>query len=201
MINNLRSAGFEHCHIENGCLWLHPGFIPFAKAHSLLQTLIVETQWTQPVVRIGAKTLLPPRFTAWHGDPDAVYTYSGVQNIPYPWTQSLQQIRAQLEFALGVRFNSVLLNYYRNGQDSMGWHRDNERELGLEPLIASISLGQTRRFLMQHVKDKSLRWRMDLENGSALIMAGQTQQYWRHSLPKSKSRNQPRINLTFRRIY
>ena len=150
---------------------------------------------------MGAKTLLSPRLAAWHGDPEAVYTYSGVSNTPSSWTETLQQIRTQLERSVGVQFNSVLLNYYRNGEDSMGWHRDNERELGPEPLIASISLGQTRRFLMQHVKHKHLRWKADLESGSALIMAGQTQKNWRHSLPKSKSRNQPRINLTFRRIY
>ena len=201
LTNNLRCAGFEqHC-IESGTLWLNQSFIPPARATSLLQTLIVETQWTQPVVRMGAKTLLSPRLAAWHGDPEAVYTYSGARNIPSCWTETLQQIRTQLERSVGVQFNSVLLNYYRNGEDSMGWHRDNERELGPQPLIASISLGEKRRFLMQHVKDKHLRWKADLESGSALIMAGQTQKYWRHSLPKSKSRNQPRINLTFRRIY
>lgn len=165
-----------------------------------MRKLILETEWTQPVVRMGARKLLSPRLAAWHGDPEAVYTYSGVANIPSPWTDTLQQVRLRLEQAVGVQFNSVLLNYYRNGQDSMGWHRDNEPELGPEPLIASVSLGQKRRFLMQHVREKQMRWKADLESGSALIMAGETQDCWRHSLPKSKSRTQPRMNLTFRRV-
>ncbi len=121
--------------------------------------------------------------------------------MPAPWTPALTKVRIQLEKATGSRFNSVLLNYYRSGQDSMGWHRDNERELGPEPLIASVSLGETRRFLMQHVKDKNLRWKIELCHGSALIMMGQRQKLWRHCLPKSKTRYNPRVNLTFRRIF
>lgn len=198
---NLRLAGFQECQLKDANLWFCEKFFPDREASKILDTLIESTEWTQPVIRLGAKSIPSPRLAAWFGDEKAIYTYSGVRNSPAPWTPVLQKVRIQLEKAIGSRFNSVLLNYYRSGQDSMGWHRDNERELGPEPLIASVSLGERRRFLMQHVKDKKLRWKIELCHGSALIMMGQTQNLWRHCLPKSKTRNNSRVNLTFRQIF
>ncbi len=153
----------------------------------------------QPTIKLGAKVINSPRLSAWHGDPDAVYTYSGLRNLPFPWTETLSQMRNSLENLTGSRFNSVLLNLYRSGSDSMGWHSDNEPELGNQPTIASISLGETRKFLMKH-KKLACRWEKMLTSGSALIMAGETQRYWRHSIPKTKTLQGERINLTFRRI-
>ena len=198
---NLRLSGFQKCQLKDANLWFCKEFLPDRKASEILDTLIESTEWTQPVIQFGAKSVPSPRLAAWYGDEKAVYTYSGLRNVPAPWTPALQKVRFQLEEAIGGRFNSVLLNYYRSGQDSMGWHRDNERELGPEPLIASVSLGERRRFLMQHVKDKNLRWKIELCHGSALVMMGQTQKLWRHCLPKSKIRNNPRVNLTFRRVF
>ena len=198
---NLRLSGFQKCQLKDANLWFCKEFLPDREASEILDTLIESTEWTQPVIQFGAKSVPSPRLSAWYGDEKAVYTYSGLRNVPAPWTPALQKVRFQLEEAIGGQFNSVLLNYYRSGQDSMGWHRDNERELGPEPLIASVSLGESRRFLMQHVKDKNLRWKIELCHGSALVMMGQTQKLWRHCLPKSKTRNKPRVNLTFRRVF
>ncbi len=201
LINILKRTGFVSHELKNGSVWIRRHFIPEEKATRLLIALADEIEWIRPTVRFGKRIIPSPRLAAWHGDEGAVYRYSGIENIPLPWNETLSGIRMSLESATGCRFNSVLLNYYRSGQDSMGWHRDNEPELGSEPLIASISLGEERRFLMQHVKDRNLRWHTDLDNGSLLIMLGQTQQFWRHSIPKSKTRNNPRINLTFRQVY
>ncbi len=198
---NLRLAGFQRYQLKDADLWFREEFLPDREASEILDTLIENTSWTQPVIQLGAKSIPSPRLAAWFGDEEAFYSYSGVRNVPAPWTPVLQKVRIQLEKVAGSQFNSVLLNYYRSGQDSMGWHRDNERELGPEPLIGSVSLGESRRFLMKHVKDKNLRWKIDLRHGSALIMMGQTQNLWRHCLPKSKTRNDPRVNLTFRRIF
>ena len=200
LFDRLALVGFEHHAIQDGCLWLNDRFISTKPASELQIVLIEETEWIQPVIKMGKRTIESPRLAAWHGDPGAVYTYSGFRNTPAPWTPTLQKIRKNLAHSTGVEFNSVLLNYYRSGSDSMGWHRDNERELGPEPVIASISLGESRRFRMQHIKDKQQRWDAYLDHGSALIMAGSTQQYWRHCLPKSKSCNGNRINLTFRQV-
>ena len=198
---SLRLAGFKKGQLKDANIWFREEFLPDREASEILDTLIESVVWIQPEIKLGAKSIPSPRLAAWFGDEQAFYTYSGVRNVPAPWTPALQKVRIQLEKVTGSRFNSVLLNYYRSGQDSMGWHRDNERELGSEPLIASVSLGETRRFRMQHVKDKNLRWKIELCHGSALIMMGQTQNLWRHSLPKSKTRNNPRVNLTFRRIF
>lgn len=184
----------------DGCLWTCDHLLPTEQATRLLVALIDETEWVQPEIKFGSRVVASPRLAAWHGDPRAVYTYSGIRNSPAPWTETLQEIRTYLMNAIGIQFNSVLLNYYRDGNDSMGWHRDNERELGEEPVIASISLGEKRRFQMQHVKHKQQRWEVELGHGSALIMAGRTQTFWRHCVPKTKVQKTVRVNLTFRQV-
>ncbi len=200
LADTLQASGFENHAIEDGFLWTRDHLLPTEMASELLRSLIDNTKWIQPIVQFGSRTVPSPRLAAWHGDPGAVYTYSGYRNSPAPWTEALQEVRAVLKIATHFEFNSVLLNYYRDGNDSMGWHRDNEKELGPEPVIASVSLGEARRFRMQHMKNKQQRWETELGHGSTLIMAGKTQKFWRHCVPKSKLCKAARINMTFRQV-
>jgi alkylated DNA repair dioxygenase AlkB len=141
-----------------------------------------------------------PRLTAWHGDPGAVYTYSNIRMEPEPWTPLLESIRDRVSEFCKAEFNSVLLNLYRDGNDSMGWHSDDEKELGPQPTIASLSFGAERTFKFRHKFNRSLKHSMTLSHGSLMVMQGETQALWQHSLPKTRKKVFPRINLTFRRI-
>ncbi|MCY1541266.1 2OG-Fe(II) oxygenase superfamily protein [compost metagenome] len=141
-----------------------------------------------------------PRLVAWYGDPEAGYRYSGLTHQPLPWTPLLAQIRTRVEKAVGQRLNGVLLNYYRDGQDSMGWHSDDEVELGVNPLIASLSLGGTRRFDLRRKGQNRIEHSLLLNHGSLLVMGGPTQHYWQHQVAKTRSHCAPRLNLTFRLI-
>ena len=141
-----------------------------------------------------------PRLVAWYGDPGARYKYSGLIVEPQSWTNELLTLKAQVEAASECAFNSVLLNWYRDGRDSMGWHSDDERELGLHPTIASVSLGTERRFLLRRKDDHTCKHEFLLKNGSLIVMRGATQHFWQHQVPKSLRVSQGRINLTFRAI-
>ncbi len=141
-----------------------------------------------------------PRLTAWYGDEGAVYTYSGLKNAPAPWNAPLLELRTLVEDAAGARFNSVLLNRYRSGNDGMGWHADNERELGATPVIASVSLGTPRLFTMRAKSDKKRLLDLRLAHGSLLIMGGASQQRFQHAVPKENRLHGERINLTFRAV-
>src|SRR5262249_13523909 len=140
----------------------------------------------------------------WYGDRGASYVYSGLRNEPQPWTPALSELRAGVEASAAHTFNSVLLNYYRDGNDSMGWHRDNEPELGPRPLIASVTLGATRRFRFREVRPAVAGNRktheIELTHGSLLVMRGETQSAWEHGIPKVRDLTDPRINLTFRYV-
>lgn len=164
---------------------------------AVLARLIAETAWRSETVTVWGKQYLQPRLTAWHGE--AAYTYSGLRLDPLPFTALQQEIRAAVEAASGCRFNSVLLNYYRDGRDSMGMHSDNEPELGPAPAIASVSFGAERTFLLQH-KGTKQRLRIALTDGSLLLMAGQLQNNWLHGINKVTRNVGPRVNLTFRLI-
>ena len=190
--------GFEQYKIINGDIWYCEQFLDDETAVRLFEDLLKSTRWTQPVVKMGNRIVNSPRLAAWHGDPDAVYTYSGLRNSPADWNPALIEIRDRLETVTAIRFNSVLLNFYRDGHDSMGWHRDNEPELGKNPVVASVSLGATRRFLMKHIRQGDQKMEFHLTQGSALLMIGETQHNWKHSVPKRPAISQPRINLTFR---
>lgn len=145
------------------------------------------------------KQLLLPRLTAWYGDKG--YTYSGLYNKPQPWLPVLLDLKERVEQASGHTYNSVLLNLYRGGNDSMGWHSDDEAELGKEPAIASLSFGGERRFSFKHRTRKDLKpVSVILANGSLLLMHGPTQHHWLHHIPRTKHPVQPRINLTFRHV-
>lgn len=177
-------------------------FIDLHKASEWMQTLSSETPWKQKEIKLFGKNFLEPRLTAWVGSPKAVYSYSGVRLIPHPWTPTLLAIKLLVEAKLQVPFNSVLLNLYRNQKDSMGFHSDDEKELGPNPTIASVSLGQTRRFIIKHRFLKSPPTKTYfLESGSLLIMRGNFQKSWKHGVPKETKPCGPRINLTFRQIF
>ena len=181
-------------------------FLSQPTADRLQSQLMTEIDWQQRSIKLFGKTIPQPRLVAWYGDPGASYTYSGLTWEPLPWTETLRSLKQEVEAAVGgylnsnPSFNSVLLNLYRTGQDSMGWHSDDEPELGRNPIIASLSLGATRRFSLQHKSQKQLKHKLDLTHGSLLIMAGETQHYWRHQVAKTTRVPSPRINLTFRTV-
>jgi alkylated DNA repair dioxygenase AlkB len=160
-----------------------------------------DTEWQQKEIRLFGKLIQQPRLMAWHGDKNITYQYSNLRLVTKPWTPVLTTLKNTIERDLGHTFNAVLLNCYRNGHDYMGWHRDNEKVLGLQPLIVSISFGAKRIFKFRHYYNKQLSEKLELDNGSLLIMQGETQNYWSHSLPKSLRITEPRINLTFRNIH
>ena len=167
----------------------------------LLQQLIAGVPWRSEPVVVWGKKMVQPRLIAWYADAGRSYAYSGIQLDPIPWTLSLLDIKSRIERAVASRFNSVLLNYYRDKQDSMGFHSDDEPELGERPVIGSLSLGEERTFIMKHKTSKALRpVRLQLASGSVLLMRGETQRHWKHGIPKETRRCGPRINLTFRRI-
>ena len=184
----------------DGDVSLYNDFIANKSAAILFATLMETIEWRQESIQLYGKMLPSPRLTAWYGDNGKRYSYSGITLQASPWTAELEEIKNQLYEELGLVFNSVLLNLYRNGQDSVGWHSDAEQTLGDNPTIASISLGATRRFLMQHKKHKTEKVALDLPAGSLLLTQGVTQHYWRHCVPKTKRTVGPRINLTFRII-
>jgi alkylated DNA repair dioxygenase AlkB len=168
----------------------------------MLQRLGRETKWRQESVRIYGKTIPQPRLIAWYGDPGKKYDYSGISLTPLPWTDILREIKRRVEDCTDARFNSVFLNLYRDNNDSMGFHSDDERELGLEPTIASLTFGATRTFVMKHKKrDELPPMKIPLEAGSVLLMRGATQRFWKHGILKQTAKCGPRINLTFRTIF
>lgn len=160
-----------------------------------------EIAWEQHRLQLFGRRVDSPRLSCWVGDADAVYTYSRTRFVPHPWTPTLAQLRDGLQQVCAQRFNSVLCNLYRDGRDSMGAHSDAEPELGPAPTIASLSFGATRRFRLRHRSDPAARLDLDLPGGSLLVMAGETQRHYRHDLPRARRVQEPRINLTFRRIF
>mgnify|MGYP001378777218 CR=1 FL=1 len=176
------------------------GWLPPEAAEALMQALLREVPWQVHTVRLFGRELPSPRLSCWIGDPGAAYRYSGTRFAPQPWIAPLAALRERLQAELGHPFNSVLANRYRGGGDAMGWHSDDEPELGPEPAIASLSLGATRRFLLRHRRDASLRLALALEAGSLLLMEGPTQRHWHHALPRTARPVGERINLTFRQV-
>lgn len=171
--------------------------------HALIfESLLNDTLWQQREMNMYGRKVLQPRLTAWYGDPDRAYVYSGIKNKPLPWTDLLREIRRRIEDCTDLKFNSVLLNYYRDNNDSMGFHSDDEKELGPEPAIASLSFGDTRTFLFKHKVDRDIPTvSVQLTDGSVLLMKGRTQRCWKHAINRETRPCGPRINLTFRRIY
>lgn len=183
-----------------GELELIAGFFSPVQAAELFEEVRATVNWQTRSIRIAGRSVAEPRQTAWIGDPDAIYTYSGRVNRPEPWPAIVSALRERISAATGEALNSVLCNLYRDGQDSMGLHSDAEPELGPRPFIASLSLGATRRFQVRHRKLPEPKLDLELESGSLLLMRGTLQQNFRHGVPKQRHVQEPRINLTFRRI-
>lgn len=189
-------AALPDCTIE-----YYPDFLNRHQADQVFNQLYKCIPWQQDQIRMFGKWVRIPRQQAWFGDTDAEYTYSGLTLAPRPFPEPLLHLKQDIEAICGHNFNAVLANLYRDGKDSMGWHSDNEKELGNNPVIASISLGTERRFQLKHRSDPSLKYQIPLAHGSLLIMKGATQHHWLHGIPKQAKIDTARINLTFRRIF
>jgi len=167
----------------------------------LLRELIDSTTWQQKEITLFGKSHQQPRLSAWYGNNESVYTYSGITLQPRPWNQTLLNLKARVESTVAQDFNSVLLNYYRDHRDGMGMHSDDESELGKRPVIASLSLGEERTLLFRHRYRKDLgTLKLPLPSGSLLVMKGDTQSHWKHGIAKQNHPCGPRVNLTFRTI-
>jgi alkylated DNA repair dioxygenase AlkB len=176
-------------------------FLPPDSALTLLEQIRHSVAWRQDKIRLYGKEHFLPRLQQWFGDSGHVYRWSGIEMIPEPWSPTLLEVKAKVESASGAEFNSLLVNYYRNGSDTVSWHSDDEPSLGSNPTIASVSLGITRDFLLRHkTRSEVPKLSLQLTNGSLLVMAGSTQKFWEHTIPRRAGIDRPRINLTFRNI-
>ncbi|GHC64930.1 alpha-ketoglutarate-dependent dioxygenase AlkB family protein [Ulvibacter litoralis] len=187
--------------IKDGTVLYIPSFFSSEKASEYFTRLTTETPWQQDSITLFGKTHPQPRLTALYGNNSKPYSYSGITMLPKQFTPTLKEIKCDVEKFSEVNFTTVLLNLYRNGSDSNGWHSDNEKELGTNPVIASVSFGAPRMFHLKHKTDKALKHKIILEHGSLLLMKGATQENWLHQIPKTTKRVAPRINLTFRIVY
>lgn len=186
--------------IKDGELYYDRFFFNNIEANKYFNLLKKEIQWRQDNIKIFGKIYPQPRLTALYANNNKSYSYSNIKMQPITFTPTLFDIKSKIEKRLNSQFTSCLLNLYRNGQDSNGWHADNEKELGLNPVIASLSLGAERVFHMKHRNDKKEKLKINLTNGSLLVMRGKTQHHWLHQIPKTRKKVEERINLTFRII-
>ncbi|HBA65363.1 MAG TPA: alpha-ketoglutarate-dependent dioxygenase AlkB [Methylococcaceae bacterium] len=193
------SSALKNLAPRDGDVFLLKQYYSSDEANELFAILFDRLVWQEESIWMFGKPVNVPRLTCWYGDPDAVYSYSGVKHEPLSWTAELNAIRQRIQSDFAYTFNSVLANLYRSGQDSMGYHADNEKELGINPAIASLSLGDERLFRLVHNKSKE-KLDLALGHGDLLIMAGSLQHHWRHAVPKTGQFKSSRINLTFREI-
>ncbi len=192
---------FEVISLQDGEILFMRNFFTPTEAKNYFELLQNNINWKQEEVKFYGKTFPVPRKTAWYGYEDFNYSYSGITCFPEIWTKELLEIKKEIEkFIPDEDFTSVLLNLYNNGNDKMGWHADDEKELGINPTIASVSLGETRRFDIKHKQNPELHYKFELTSGSLLIMRGALQHHWVHQIPAQKKVKEPRINLTFRTI-
>lgn len=178
----------------------YPHFFDKEEADSIYAELLNEIPWQQDDIRVFGKTYPQPRLTALFGNEGKSYSYSNIKMQPHVWNLLLQKIKSKVESVSDTNFTTVLLNYYRDGKDSNGWHADNEKELGTNPIIASVSFGAERTFQFKHNSCKDQKKSIVLEHASLLLMKGTTQHFWKHQIPKTSKPVGPRINLTFRVI-
>ena len=193
-----RNAPYEPLSLQDADIRYYRYFFKPETAERYFQTLLCEVAWEQRMLLVYGKRHPEPRLTAWYGDEGVTYSYSGTTRYPKPWTPLLLEIKQRVEQAAGMHYNSLLLNQYRDGKDSVSWHSDDESGLGINPSIASVSFGAVRSFHLRHRQDKQLRHKIDLAHGSLLLMQGLTQHYWHHQVPKTSRAVGPRVNLTFR---
>jgi alkylated DNA repair dioxygenase AlkB len=185
--------------LPDAWVWMVDGLFPADESKLYFDKLESSIEWRQDYILIMGKEIPLPRLQAWHGDDGCVYTYSGISLTAKPWTEPLLAIREKVEETTGANFNAVLLNHYRNGNDSVSYHADDEPGLGDEPTIASVSFGEERVFRMKHRTDRSIQnQKFVLRNGSLFVMSGLTQKHWLHGITKTDKPVGPRINLTFR---
>jgi alkylated DNA repair dioxygenase AlkB len=201
LFNNLETAQYIPIPIQDGEALLVEHFLTSAEAERLFLHLRKQVTWRRQIIKIYGKVHPLPRESAWFGDPESKYFTSGfIRNIS-PWMPELIDLKNRIEKAFpDLQFNNVLLNKYHNGTDKVGWHSDNDKEFGVNPVIASLSLGATRRFDIRHKTDKTKLIRINLNAGSLLIMKGAMQHNWEHQIPQQKHVTGERINLTFRKI-
>ena len=197
---DLFSQEKQHFNLPNAELIYIPDLLTKQESDTYFKALKSDTNWQHDDITIFGKTHKQPRLTALFGESDQPYGYSNIVMHPEPLTPHLKIIQQRIEETADHKFNTVLVNLYRDGNDSNGWHADNEKELGKNPIIASISFGEARPFHFKHRTIKAQRHKLNLEHGSLLIMKGEMQQYWLHQIAKTKTQIQPRINLTFRRL-
>lgn len=199
--NKSKERVFEKFKVKDGEVWLMPNFMPVDKAIFYFNTLLSHSHWRQEEVKMYGKVYPVPRQTAWYGNEGLNYKYSGILCNPEPWTKELMDIKRVIEHFLPTEnFNSVLLNLYRDGNDKVSWHADDEPELGINPTIASVSLGAVRRFDLKHKTDPEQKLQLELNSGSLVVMQGALQHNWLHQIPVQKKINEQRINLTYRTI-
>ena len=192
----------ESLNLPDSEITYYDRFFPVENSDRLLDSLIKHIQWKQNTIRFYGKESPVPRLEAWYGDPGMSYSYSGIQMDPLPWTEDLLEIKKIIEPAAKTTFNSVLINFYRNGKDRVAWHSDDEKELGEKPIIGSVSFGAERKFKLRHKKhrENGLRSEIVLKHGSFLLMSGLTQSHWSHEIPRTAKPLGPRVNLTYRKI-
>lgn len=184
--------------IPDGEVCYFPNFYSKALADEIFDALLKDTSWQQDEITVYGKKHKQPRLTALYGNEGKSYSYSNIKMQPHLWTPLLQKIKYTIESEVQAYFTTVLLNLYRDGQDSNGWHADNEKELGTNPIIASLSFGAERSFHLKHNTLEDQKIKLILEHGSLLIMKGTTQHFWKHQIPKTTKPISERINLTFR---
>ena len=179
-----------------------PSLFSVERAGALFESLLNKIEWVQNKIRFYGKESLVPRLEAWYGDAGKSYTYSGIRMEPKPWIEELLEIKKVIEPIAETRFNSVLINFYRDGKDRVAWHSDDERELGQNPAIGSVSLGAERKFKLRHkgFDQNGQQAEIMLAHGSLLVMKGPTQHFWKHEIPRTARPVGKRINLTFRVI-
>ena len=187
--------------MQDGELVYHPAFYDKVESDRIFKTLLETIEWKQEKIMMYGKQLLLPRLSAWYGDNNKPYTYSGIKLNPLPWTDELLKIKERIEKEAKVKFSSVLINRYRDGQDYVGWHTDAEKELGKNPIIGSVNFGATRKFQLRRIDDHKEKFEVELKHGTFLVMGGETQHFWQHQVPKTAIKIGERLNLTFRVIY
>jgi len=197
----LFSSGIHNILPFDGVTQFFPRFFERADSDSFFSRFKNEIEWKHEPIKLFGKMIMQPRLTALYGDPNRPYGYSGIQMQPLQMTDFLLEIKKKVETQIGAEFSHVLLNYYRDGQDSMGWHRDNEAVLGTNPTIASVSFGETREFQIRNYSKKEIKFKISLDHGSLLVMSGSSQHHWEHQIPKTNQPKSPRINLTFRKLF
>ena len=185
--------------ITNGEYFYIPGFFNRQTANQYLNAFVQNIDWRQEEMNMYGKTIKFPRLTSWYGDSDKPYKFSGITLNPHPWNKELLEIKSKIEPKCEVIFNSVLLNLYRDGNDSISWHTDAEKELGINPVIASVNFGAERKFQLKH-RENGEKIELILHHGSLLVMKGEIQHHWLHQVPKTTAPLKERVNLTFRVI-